>query len=129
MACHSNEFVRFIMNGIFATLVHFSVFSALTKIPIFGIQSAGLANFAAALFGITASFLGSRYFVFQNAENRVLAQAARFGGLYGGIAIFHGVALFVWTDYYGLDYRIGFLMATGAQVLISYFGNKFLVFR
>ena len=91
--------------------------------------SAGLANLIAAVFGIGASFLGSRYFVFAATNEPILKQAVKFSGLYGAIALLHALVLLIWTDWYGLDYRLGFLLATAIQVSLSYLGNKFLVFR
>jgi len=122
-----NEVVRYIINGLFATLVHFSVLTF--NIEILHIASAGIANFIAAIFGITVSFVGSRYFVFQNHRGTVLHHAVKFGMLYGGIAALHGLILFVWTDYYHLPYQVGFVIATGLQVTLSYFGNKKVVFK
>ena len=127
MKNHVQEIVRYIINGLVATAVHYGVLTF--NLSFLGFQSAGLANIIAAIFGITTSFLGSRYFVFRNTEEALLAQAAKFGVLYGLIAALHGVVLFVWTDWYALDYRGGFLIATGLQVLLSYIGNKFLVFK
>jgi putative flippase GtrA len=92
-------------------------------------QSAGLANLIAAAFGITASFLGSRYFVFRKTDVPLSRQALKFAGLYGVIALGHGAVLFAWTDWHHLDYRLGFLLATSLQVLLSYVGNKLLVFK
>ena len=56
-----------------------------------------------------ASFLGNRYFVFPKTGEAIVTQAMKFGGLYGVIAVFHGLVLLIWTDWYALDYRIGFL--------------------
>ena len=92
-------------------------------------SSAGLANLTASLFGISASFVGSRYFVFPRTGEPIVAEALRFSGLYGAIALLHGAVLLVWSDYFGLDYRAGFLLATVLQVSLSYLGNKFLVFK
>lgn len=122
-----NEIIRYIINGLFATLVHFSILTF--NIEILHIGSAGVANFIAAIFGITVSFLGSRYFVFQNHEGTILHHAVKFGALYGGIAVLHGFILFVWTDHYHLSYQIGFVLATVLQVTLSYFGNKKMVFK
>lgn len=122
-----NEVVRYIINGIIATLVHFSILTF--NIEILHIGSAGVANFIAAIFGITASFIGSRYFVFQNHGGTVLHHAFKFSVLYGAIAALHGFVLFVWTDHYHLPYQIGFILATGLQVTLSYFGNKKVVFK
>lgn len=121
------EFVRFVINGIVATCTHFLVLTFC--IEVLKIPSAGVANFIAALFGITASFLGSRYFVFRHHTEGIVHQAVRFVGLYASIACLHAGILFVWTDLLGLDYRLGFLGATGVQMALSYFGNRYLVFK
>lgn len=125
---HLLEVVRYIINGLIATAVHFGVLTL--NIEVFHFSSAGTANFIAAICGICVSFLGSRYFVFQQQTNTALIQqAVKFGSLYGCIALLHALVLIIWTDQFGFDYRIGFLLATIIQVLSSYLGNKFLVFK
>jgi putative flippase GtrA len=119
--------VRFLVNGVAATAVHFSVLWI--NLHVVGVSSFGLANLIAAVFGITASFLGSRHFVFRAASKPMHHQAWKFGLLYGALALMHGAVLYAWSDRLGLDYRIGFVLATGIQVVSSYFGNKRLVFR
>ena len=121
------ELIRYVINGIIATAVHYGVLSF--NIKELNFPSAGLANLIAAVFGITTSFLGSRYFVFRKFEESIRIQAIRFSGLYGAIAILHGSVLLIWTDSLGFDYRRGFLIATGLQVSLSYIGNKYLVFK
>ncbi len=118
---------RYVINGLGATAVHFAVLSF--NVQVLGIPSAGLANLCAATAGITASFLGSRYFVFRSLEEAIIRQAARFGTLYAGIAVLHGLGLYLWSDVGRLDYRWGFVLATGLQVMLSYWGNKTLVFK
>jgi putative flippase GtrA len=127
MKMHVYELARYGINGIVATCVHYAVLTFNLKILAF--SSAGLANLVAALFGIGASFVGSRYFVFQRTNEDVMTQILRFSGLYGFIFLLHGLALFVWSDYYGQDYTVGFLLVTVVQVSLSYLGNKFLVFK
>ncbi|CAN5343574.1 hypothetical protein BH11PSE14_BH11PSE14_15350 [soil metagenome] len=119
--------VRFLVNGVVATAVHFSVLWL--NLHVFGVPSFGLANLFAAVVGITTSFLGSRYFVFRAASAPMHHQAWKFGLLYGALALMHGAVLYAWSDRLGLDYRIGFVLATGIQVACSYFGNKRLVFK
>lgn len=121
------EIVRYGINGVFATVIHFAVLTV--NINYLQIKSAGLANFIAAIFGICASFLGNRYFVFRASANALPNQAVRFGVLYGLIAIFHGLLLWVWADLSNFDYRYGFLLATVLQLILSYSGNKNLVFK
>jgi putative flippase GtrA len=118
---------RYIVNGLFATAVHFAALSF--SLRVLEIGSAGLANLGAAVIGITVSFLGSRYYVFRKREESIFSQAAKFATLYVSIACLHGLVLFAWTDLWRLDYRVGFLLATALQVLLSYWGNKLLVFN
>lgn len=121
------QFARYLINGLGAAGIHFALLY--WNLNVLGIASAGLANLLAAVGGISASFLGSRYFVFRAQHAPMLGQAGRFGMLYGSIAILHGAVLFAWTDVAHQDYRVGFLIATGLQVILSYFGNRLLVFR
>jgi len=121
------ELLRFVVNGVCATAVHFGVLTF--NLHVLRMPSAGLANFIAAGFGITASFLGNRSFVFKKPHGALLGQAVKFLGLYGAVAVWHGMTLFLWTDWLGLDYRYGFVLATAVQVCLSYLGNKWWVFN
>jgi putative flippase GtrA len=121
------EILRYFTNGLLATMIHFGVLTL--NLGPFAFKSAGLANFVAAIFGIAASFLGSRYYVFTRAKEGFVSQALKFSGLYATIAVLHGLFLFAWSDWHGLDYRAGFFFATVIQFALSYLGNKFLVFK
>lgn len=118
---------RYIVNGLVATAVHFAILTF--NLEVLHMASAGLANFVAAIFAISVSFMGSRHFVFRAAHAPVLRQAVFFVVLYTLIAVGHGLILYLWTDRAGLDYRLGFLVATGFQVACSFIGNKLLVFK
>jgi putative flippase GtrA len=119
--------MKYFINGLVATSVHYG---ALTfNLEILGVPSAGLANLIAACFGIASSFIGSRYFVFKQHESSIVSQAVKFSLLYGTIALLHGFILFVWSDWLKLDYRVGFLVATFFQFVLSYLGNKKMVFE
>lgn len=124
---HKNEAGRYVINGIVATLTHFCILTF--NIEVLGVQSAGVANFIAACLAIVVSFLGSRYFVFRKQHNSVMSQALRFGVLYLALAVTQGVIMYLWSDVFDLDYRVGFVVATGVQVVCSYLGNKFFVFH
>ena len=121
------ELFKYGTNGLVATAVHYGVFTF--NLKVIGISSAGLANLIAACFGICASFLGNRYFVFKKKDSEMLSLALKFIGLYGVIALLHGFILLVWSDFFSLDYRIGFLIATFFQFVLSYIGNKKMVFK
>lgn len=122
-----HEPVRYIINGVIATLVNYLVLNF--NMLVLDMKSAGVANFIGAIFGISASFIGSRYFVYRNHTNSVQSQVLRFLLLYGFIAALAGLVMYVWSDLYGLNYQIGFIVATFVQMLFSYFGNKVLVFK
>ena len=120
------EMIRYIINGVIATCVHFMILTV--NMELIKIDSAGLANLIAAIFGITVSFIGSRYYVYRNHTGTFSNHAVKFVFLYAFIAFLHGLVLFVWSDIYGFDYRIGFLLATALQISLSYIGNKVWVF-
>ncbi len=118
---------RYIVNGVFATAVHFAVLTYNLKVLAFA--SAGLANMVTAVFGITASFAGSRIYVFRGSEEPLLRQIYRFILLYVSIALLHGALQSAWTDVMAFNYSAGFCIATVMQVIFSYWGNKVLVFK
>lgn len=122
----AKQFTRFVINGLAATGVHFAVLTY--NLQVLNMTSAAWANMVAAIFGISVSFLGSRYYVFRQTSRLWGRQLMTFLLLYGAIAILHGFVLLIWTDGMGLAYQVGFLIATVLQVIFSYFGNKFLVF-
>ena len=72
----NREPMRYLINGIFATLVNYGVLNF--NMIVLDMKSAGVASFIAAIFGITASFLGSRYFVYRNHTNSASSQIVRF---------------------------------------------------
>lgn len=121
------EVGRFIINGLFAAGIHYAVLSFNLRVLEF--PSAGLANFVAAWFGIAASFIGSRFFVFRRGEAPLASQAMRFLASYAAIACLHGLLLYVWTDRLHRDYTSGLVIAAVMQAVLSYLGNKLLVFK
>lgn len=123
----SSEKVRYLINGVLATLVHYLVLSS--AIEAFELESAGLANLLGSAAGIATSYIGNRHFVYRQTQAPVLAQGARFLLLYASLALMHGGVMYVWTDQLGLNYQIGFVLTVSIQVVVGYLGNKHLVFR
>lgn len=122
-----SQFLRHLVNGGVATLIHFSVL--VFCVEVLDIQSKGLANGIAAVFGIATSFLGNRHFVFRKAQSAIAGQAGRFMIGYALLAVLHAIFIHIWSDRVGLDYRIGFVIATGVQVVASFLFNKRMVFK
>ena len=121
------EVGRYVINGAAATLIDFAVLRAASA--VLGEGMVWLAGGLGAAVGITASFLGSRYFVFSHRRGDWRVEVARFLPLYGVLALVRMALFYVWSDVYGLDKNIGFVIATGVQVIATFFGNKYLVFR
>lgn len=121
------EITRYALNGIVATIIHYLTLTLCVE--ILGFPSIGLANLTASLFGITASFVGNRYFVFTTVGAKIEWQFLKFFLLYLGIAILQGAILYLWSDVYSLNYHFGFAIAVCIQFAISYIGNKLLVFN
>lgn len=119
--------LKYTVNGVIATAAHFTTLYIIIEQLQF--KFAGLANFIGALFGIFSSFIGNRYWVFNSAYSSFLIQGLKFAILYLLLATLSGLTLFIWTDYLGLDYKVGFLISTFAQFILSYFGNKTFIFK
>jgi putative flippase GtrA len=126
-AALGGQLLRYLINGLVATVVHYGVLRF--NLEVLHMPLAGVANAIAAVFGIVVSFIGSRYFVFRATDRSVVKQGAVFLVVYGLIAVLHGLILYVWTDRMGLNYSLGFLLATGMQMTCSFLLNKFMVFR
>ena len=118
---------KFLLNGIFATGLHFSVLTICLKVLLW--QSAGLSNMMASVFGITSSFLGNRYFVFDNSDEPLKKQVIKFLILSIMLATVHVGVMYLSTDVYNTDYRLSFLLATVIQTVLSFLGNKIMVFK
>jgi putative flippase GtrA len=130
MATHRSNrtvLVGYAINGLVATSVHFAVLW--TNINVLKMSSAGGVNLLAAIAGIGTSFAGNRWLVFRAHEQAILQQATRYVALYAGVALMHGAVLWVWSDVSGFDYRTGFIIATSLQFVLSFIGNRYLVFR
>ena len=127
MSAERARWLRFIANGLLATIVHFGVLSLCVE--VLRVPSAGISNMIAATFGITSSFLGNRHLVLDANDRPALPQVGRFVLLYARLALLQGVFMMAWADWGGFDYRIGFVLATAFQLVFSYLGNQHLVFR
>lgn len=120
-------FLRFLFNGLFATVVHFAALFFLVEFSV--VPSAGVANGFASAFGIASSFIGNKLYVFPGTVNSpFVAQVTKFVALYSILALMNFAAMTVFADIMGLSYKIGFLACVILQVGLSYLGNKYLVF-
>lgn len=121
------QFARFVGNGLVATAVHFGVLTFLVEVV--HVESKGLSNAVAACFGICASFLGNRFFVFASKAGGIRKELLRFSALYAALALLSGALMALWADVLAFDYRVGFVVISGIQLVLSFLGNRILVFR
>ncbi|WP_198911858.1 GtrA family protein [Prosthecochloris ethylica] len=126
MGGSGGEIIRYVFNGGVATLVHVGVL--VFSMELLHIPYAGLANFIAALAGISVSFTGCRFFVFRQHDAPVFHQGVRFLVLYACMALLHGLVLYLLSDLLSIGYLYGFVVASVFQFLLSFFGNKKFVF-
>jgi putative flippase GtrA len=122
----SATLIRFVVNGIVATAAHYATLVLLLEVV--GLRSAGLANGLAAIVGISVSYLGNYKHVFRSdaAHAQTLP---RFLCVYVLVALMHALVLAAWTDYFRLSYHLGFVIATGLSVMLTFIGNMSFVFR
>jgi putative flippase GtrA len=116
---------RFALNGVVATVVHFLVLSFLIEIVRF--KSAGTANGFAAIVGISVSYFGNRTFVFKSNQS-TSHTLPRFLIIYAAVAIWHILVLSIWTDYLGLLYPAGYILATLGSMTLTFLGSRYFVF-
>ncbi len=118
--------LRFVLNGLFATAVHYAALAGLIEGA--DMASAALANALAAVCGIAVSYAGNRNFVLRSRAPHRRA-GPRFLAGYAAVVSLHGGAMALWADIGGQDYRIGFLLFTGMAAVLTYLLNRFFVFR
>jgi putative flippase GtrA len=121
----TNTAWRFAANGVVATATHFLILSFLIEIAHW--KSAGLANGLAAIFGISVSYFGNRTYVFKSTIS-TSQTLPRFLVVYATVAVWHVAVLSIWTDFLGLRYPEGYLIATLGSMILTFLGNRYFVF-
>ena len=125
-------FLKFIINGLFATFIHYVTMLLISNYVI-AIYS--IAYFIASIFGILTSFLGNKFLVFTNSNqnssqnNNAFKQLKFFLLLYGLIMLICSVLMGVLSDLLLINYNLSFLISLSVQTLLSFFGNKRYVFK
>ena len=124
--------MKFILNGLLATVVHYVAMLLLSHhlIAIYAI-----AYGVASTFGILTSFLGNKFFVFTSANqnqaqnNSTFTQLRSFLLLYGLIMLICSLLMGLLSDLLHINYNLSFIIALCVQTLLSFFGNKRYVFK
>ena len=125
-------FLKFTLNGLFATFVHYFTMLLISNYVI-AIYS--IAYGIAAIFGILTSFLGNKFFVFTNSNQDnflntgTSKQLRSFLLLYGLIMLICSILMGVLSDLLRINYNLSFMISLSVQTLLSFFGNKNYVFK
>ena len=121
----NNTFFRFVINGLFATGVHY--FLMLIAINILHISLYSLAYAFAFIFAVIVSFWGNKHYVFQKHQFKPY-QFIKFVFLYVGLLIASSFMMWLLADYAGYNYNIGFFIALILQFMGGYLGARFFIF-
>jgi len=124
---HSSTFFRYVLNGFVATAVHYIFFNLFIYLNLFNYYAT--SNFLAAFIGIFSSFIGNRYFVFRRREHNLIRQYLTFLFMYTSILLIGSFAVLILSDFYKVNHQISFFAAALIQFFLSYYGNKFIIFR
>jgi putative flippase GtrA len=125
-------FQKFIVNGLLSTVVHYVM---MLLISHYVISVYSIAYGIASIFGILTSFLGNKFFVFTNSNHNhcknigIFMQLGNFLILYGMIMLICSLLMGVLSDLLHINYNLSFIMALSLQTLLSFFGNKYYVFK
>lgn len=90
MGEEAGRVLRFVLNGLFATAVHYAVLAGLVEGA--GMASAAVANALAAVCGIAVSYFGNRSFVLRSRAPHRRA-GPRFLAGYAAVVALHGGAM------------------------------------
>ena len=125
-------FLKFIVNGLFATIVHYVI---MLLISHYLIAIYSIAYGIASIFGILTSFLGNKFLVFTNAnqkyshKNNGFKQLKSFLLLYGLILLICSILMGILSELLRINYNLSFMISISVQTLLSFFGNKRYVFK
>ena len=118
----NHSIVRFTINGLVATGVHYLVMVFAIHVTWYS-----LAYASAFLFAVVTSFWGNKRFVFKSRQVQGF-QFVKFVVLYLGLLVMTSLTMWVVSDYGGLHYNVGFIIAVTLQFIGGYLGSRYLIF-
>jgi putative flippase GtrA len=126
LSARASEIARFVVVGVMATVVHFSVL--ISAVEYWGLMPSP-ANGIAFLCAVGVTFFGQSFWVFRGHGGLTLAKMIKFAcSLTIGFTANLGI-MAVCTRIFGFDYRIGFLACIVIVTVLNFAVNKLWVFR
>ena len=123
-----SEVVRFAVNGLIATSVHFTILYLCVN--FFVLPYTGISSLIGAIFGTISSFLGNKFYVFRYSNNNnILTQTSQFAILYTVMALNHGLFIYLWSDLGKQNFMLGFVLITFINTVLSFLFNKYRIFK
>jgi len=122
-----NQVSRFAAVGVVATLVHYLVIVLL--VDLLHWVGPTPATVAGSVFGIATAYFGNAHFVFEIEERRHAVYVPRFVVIYLSVMAIHAGMMYLFADRMGLQYTVGFVVATAFSAITTFLANRYLVFN
>ena len=124
----TKQFIKFSIVGTTSALINFSIYLSFTSVfKWWYIYSSMLGFTVSAIFNFTSN----KFWTFRNnvRGRAVIRQAGMFATVtITGLAI-NTTILYALTDWFGLDYRLSWVCATGMVMFWNFGFNRFWTFR
>ena len=126
----NKEMIRYLITGIFTTLVSLSLYFVLSSTVLdpdkpLKLQTANLISWMGA---VAFSYVVSRKFVFSSKNSHILREAGAFFLARIGTLLLDMSGMFIMTGLLRIDDRISKLLIQTAVIVLNYILNKYLVF-
>jgi len=122
------QFIKFCIVGGTAAVINFSIYYSFTaQLNIWYIYSAAAGFLVSAIF----NFIANKLWTFRNKETgrRILSQIFKFCiTMTSGLLINIGI-IYTLTEWFGLDYRVSWVFATGMVTFWNFSFNRFWTFK
>jgi len=122
------QFFKFCLVGGMAAVINFSIYYSFTEwFGIWYIYSAVIGFLISAVF----NFLANKFWTFANQERgkQVLAQLLKFFVVVFSGLIINIMIIYALTEWWGIDYRLSWVFATGAVTFWNFTFNRFWTFK
>jgi putative flippase GtrA len=118
--------IKYFVNGLIASTVHFLIFYLLYK--ILKIESAFISYLLASIIGIYISYFGNNKFVFNGVRNFKVAKFLKYIILQLILLLISTSLIWILIDINEINYIISFLFALIIQFFIGYYISKNYIF-
>jgi dolichol-phosphate mannosyltransferase len=122
------QFIRFCIVGAICAVLNFSIYYSLTEwLGVWYVMSGAVAFIITAII----NFIANKFWTFQNNKRgkEILNQVGKFAiVMISGVIINSSILYFI-TEFFGIDYRLSWVVATGIVTFWNYVLNRFWTFR